>query len=78
MQKQLMFEFSLPRIHGRARVARGKVIRPSGHFPSDEAALKVLYLAIRNREKRWTHPRHGWGAALQHFSIYFEGRIPTN
>ena len=55
-----------------------QVIRPRGHFPSDEAALKILYLAIRNKQKRWTQPRHGWGAALQHFSIYFEGRIPTN
>lgn len=30
-----------------------KVIKTKGHFPSDEAALKLLYLALRNVERRW-------------------------
>jgi len=55
-----------------------QVLSPRRHFPTDEAALKVMYLAIRNKQKRWTRPRQFWGAALQHFSIHFEGRIPTN
>jgi len=54
------------------------VLTPRRHFPSDEAALKVMYLAIRNRQKRWTKPIQFWNQALQHFSIYFEGRIPIN
>lgn len=55
-----------------------QVLSPRRHFPSDEAAMKVMYLAIRNRQKRWTRPRQNWNAAIQHFSIHFEGRIPTN
>jgi putative transposase len=55
-----------------------KVLTPRRHFPSEEAALKVMYLAILNAQKRWTKPVQYWTAALQHLSIYFEGRIPTN
>jgi len=55
-----------------------KVLSPRRHFPTEEAALKVMYLAIRNKQKRWTRPVKDWAAAIQHFSVYFEGRIPTN
>lgn len=53
-----------------------KVLSPKGHFPNDEAALKVLYLAISNREQHWNRPMKDWAQALQHFSIHFEGRLP--
>lgn len=53
-----------------------KVINPRGHFPTDEAAFKVLYLAMKGRTARWTRPVRGWREALQHLSLYFEGRIP--
>ncbi|MCP3919741.1 MAG: IS256 family transposase [bacterium] len=55
-----------------------KVLTPRRHFPSDEAALKVMYLAIQNRERRSVKPMHTWSLALQHFSIHFEGRVPIN
>lgn len=54
-----------------------KAINPRGHFPTDEAALKVLYLAIRERVQRWPRSPQGWANAIQHMSIYFEGRIPN-
>jgi putative transposase len=53
-----------------------KVLSPKGHFPSDEAAIKVLYLALRNQTERWRRPMRDWKPALQHFSLYFEGRFP--
>ena len=58
-----------------------KVTRNRGQFPSEQAALKVLYLAIRNLED-FRGPNvgirsAGWKQALQAFTIYFEGRIPT-
>ena len=58
-----------------------KVTRNRGQFPSEQAALKVLYLAIRNLEE-FRRPNvgirsSGWKQALQAFTIYFEGRIPT-
>ena len=58
-----------------------KVTRNRGQFPSEQAALKVLYLAVRNLED-YRGPNvgirsSGWKQALQAFTIYFEGRIPT-
>jgi len=38
-----------------------KVIKTKGHFPSDEAAIKLLFLALRNIEKRWRgNPSRQW------------------
>ena len=58
-----------------------KVTRNRGQFPSEQAALKVLYLAVRNLEE-FRRPNvgirsSGWKQALQAFTIYFKGRIPT-
>ena len=58
-----------------------KVTRNRGQFPSEQAALKVLYLAVRNLEDYRTPNTgirsSGWKQALQAFTIYFDGRIPT-
>jgi transposase-like protein len=58
-----------------------KVTRNRGQFPSEQAALKVLYLAVRNLEdyqgRNVGIRSSGWKQALQAFTIYFEGRIPT-
>jgi putative transposase len=58
-----------------------KVTRNRGQFPSEQAVLKVLYLAVRNLED-YRRPNvgirsAGWKQALQAFTIYFEGRIPA-
>ena len=58
-----------------------KATRNRGQFPSEQAALKVLYLAVRNLEE-FRGPNtgirnSGWKQALQAFTIYFNGRIPT-
>ena len=47
-----------------------KIIKNRGLFPTDEAALKLLYLAL------WTMPIKNWKAALNRFAIVFEGRLP--
>lgn len=44
-------------------------------FPTDEAVFKVMYLAAQNIAKKWTMPLRDWGAAMNQFSIEFEGRI---
>ena len=51
-----------------------KIIKTRGHFPTDEAALKLLYLALRNIKKRW-HPAPVWAAALTHFAVLFPDRF---
>jgi len=54
-----------------------KVNSNRGAFPSPEAVRKILYLAIERISKRWKRPIRDWVAALNHFSVVFEGRIPV-
>jgi putative transposase len=54
-----------------------KVIKTRASFPNDEAAFKLLYLALRNAAKKWTMPIKNWSGAMQAFSIIFEGRMPA-
>lgn len=54
-----------------------KITKAKGHFPSDEAATKLLYLALRNAEKKWTMVPRFWNSALNQLVIYFPGRLPA-
>jgi putative transposase len=53
-----------------------KVTKNRGSFPSDEAAFKLLYLALRNIAKKWTMPIQNWKSALNQMAILFDGRVP--
>ena len=53
-----------------------KLTRNRGAFPSDEALIKLLYLALRNISKKWTMPIRDWKAALNQFTIRYEERLP--
>ena len=55
-----------------------KVTKTRGSFPNDEAAAKLLYLALRNISKKWTQKVHDWQAALNRFAIIYEGRLPID
>lgn len=52
-----------------------KVLKTRGHMPHDQAALKLLYLAVRNAQKNWGGRDRRWNTALLQFAIHFEGRI---
>lgn len=52
-----------------------KAIKTRGAFPSEEAALKVMYLALRNLAKKWDKVA-GWKEALNRFAILWEARFP--
>jgi len=54
-----------------------KIIKNRGSFPTDEAALKLLYLALQNIARKWTMPIKEWKAALNRFAIIFEDRMPA-
>lgn len=54
-----------------------KVLRNHRSFPTDDSALKVVFMAINNISKKWTMPIKDWKAALQRFAIEFEGRFPA-
>lgn len=53
-----------------------KIIKTRGHFPNDEAASKLIYLALRNIGKKWKHhPDKHWRAALPHLHVLFGDRL---
>ncbi|MEX1223319.1 MAG: IS256 family transposase [Pirellulales bacterium] len=45
-------------------------------YPSEESALKLIYMAIGEASKKWTMPIRSWKPALNHFAIMYEGRMP--
>ena len=53
-----------------------KVIKTRGSFPNQEAAMKLLYLALEHIAKKWTMPVQNWKAALQRFAILLGDRVP--
>ena len=55
-----------------------KITKNRGSFPSDEALLKLFYLAIQNISKKWTMPIRDWKAALNRFTIQFDERMPQH
>lgn len=54
-----------------------KIIKMRGSFPHEDAAMKLLYLALRNAAKKWTMPIRDWGGALNRFSILWPDRMPA-
>jgi putative transposase len=54
-----------------------KIIKIRGGFPNEEAALKLLFLALRQAAKKWTMPIHHWREALNHFTILWPDRMPA-
>jgi transposase-like protein len=55
-----------------------KFTRNRKQYPNGESALKLIYMAIHEASKRWTMPIRGWKAALNHFAIVYEDRVPVN
>jgi putative transposase len=70
--------YSCFRPHERLCRVPGRAVNARGHFPTEQAAMKCLYLAIRSLDptgkgrKRWTNR---WKAALNAFDITFDGRL---
>jgi len=52
-----------------------KVLKNRGHFPSDEAATKLIYLALRDITKKWKNPQVNWKLAATQFAIHFGQRF---
>jgi len=53
-----------------------KLTKNRGSFPSDEALLKLFYLALRNISQKWAIPIRDWKTAMNRFTIQFEQRTP--
>src|SRR3989440_1997658 len=52
-----------------------RAVRARGHFPTDEAALKLLFLVLNRSEKEWTMPAREWCMAKAQFAILFGERF---
>lgn len=52
-----------------------KVTKTKGAFTNDMALLKLVYLATKNIEKKWTTPLHNWSLTIQQLYIKFGERI---
>lgn len=58
-------------LHMRLR----KIIKARGHFPSDDAALKLIWLALRNIRNKWGRAAREWKAAMNQFAILYADRF---
>jgi putative transposase len=54
-----------------------KAVKSRGHFPTKDAVMKVLYLAIKGVSKKWALRIKDWKSALTQFAIRFSARFPT-
>ncbi len=64
-------------IEGYHRQVR-KVTKTKGAFPTDMALLKLVYLATRRIEDKWTSPLQNWGLTAQQLVIKFGDRMPLD
>jgi len=62
---------ALESVHARLR----KIIKTRGHFPNDEAATKLLWLALRNLTRQWTMPVRPWREAMTQFALLYQERF---
>jgi putative transposase len=54
-----------------------KIIKTRGHFPDEDAARKLLFLAITNAQQTWRRT-YNWSTALAAFAIHFGDRLPES
>lgn len=52
-----------------------KIIKSRGHFPSDDAASKLIWLALRNITEDWGRAANNWKSAMNQFAILYEDRF---
>lgn len=53
-----------------------KITKNRQSFPSADAAMKLLFMALQNISKRWTMPIRDWGSAMNQFAILYGDRVP--
>jgi putative transposase len=53
-----------------------KIIKTRGSFPNEEAAIRLLYLALQNHSKKWSFIQ-GWREALNRFQVLWPDRMPA-
>lgn len=64
---------ALESVHAQLR----KIIKTRGHFPNDDAATKLIWLALRNITLKWERGAPTWRAAMRQFAILYEDRFTS-
>ena len=64
---------ALESVHAQLR----KIIKTRGHFPNDEAATKLIWLALRNITAKWERGAMHWKLAMNQFAILYPDRFTT-
>ena len=64
---------ALESVHAQLR----KIIKTRGHFPNDEAATKLIWLALRNITAKWERGAMPWKLAMNQFAILYPDRFTT-
>jgi putative transposase len=54
-----------------------RAVRARGHFPSDEAATKLLFLVLNRSEREWIMPPRQWAMAKSQFAVLFAERFSS-
>ncbi|WP_272904521.1 transposase [Paraburkholderia tropica] len=52
-----------------------KIIKTRGHFPTDDSATKLIWLALRNITADWGRAAHDWKTAMNQFAILYADRF---
>ena len=52
-----------------------RAVRARGHFPTDEAAMKLLFLVLNRAQKQWKMPPREWVMAKAQFAVLFGQRF---
>jgi putative transposase len=52
-----------------------RAVRARGHFPTDDSAMKLLFLVLTLAAKEWKMPAREWAMAKAQLAILFEGRF---
>ena len=55
-----------------------KIIKTRGHFPSDDAATKLIWLTLRNITEDWGRAANNWKSAMNQFAILYEDRFTNS
>ena len=71
VRKVLYTTNALESVHARLR----KILKVRGHFPTDEAAIKLLWLALRNITATWSKEANFWRSARNQFAIVYGERF---
>ena len=71
IRKGIYMTNSIETVHRQFR----KLTKTKGGFPNENSLLKLLYMGIKNAQKKWTIPIKNWSLTLSQLAIFFEGRF---